>query len=229
MNRISNLSSHSKGQSYSSVKSSQSKGSRPSISRPILDEDLARQHHAFLPTTILYTRPSGPAPHRPRRPSSLDSTTLAFMRDTTARHCLPTRDRGLSMMTSQSTQSSQTSNHVTDYLGLFNGHSPPAAPRLATAFAVRLSNELVLSESSERIATATPPNISPESHNLFCTVQLIKSRKETATNLDPSDEQYRPATSGDWRVEKRVSRGDNGNPGMLLRNESGEWHYVPDI
>jgi hypothetical protein len=42
-------------------------------------------------------------------------------------------------------------------------------------------------------------------------------------------EQYDASKEGDWRLEKRVSRGPNGNAGMLFRDRWGAFHFVADI
>jgi hypothetical protein len=42
-------------------------------------------------------------------------------------------------------------------------------------------------------------------------------------------EQYVVGKEGDWTLEKRVSNGPQGNPGMLFRDRCGGFHFVADI
>jgi hypothetical protein len=42
-------------------------------------------------------------------------------------------------------------------------------------------------------------------------------------------EQYDRGKEGDWKLEKRISKGPNGNPGMLFRDRWGAFHFVADI
>jgi hypothetical protein len=42
-------------------------------------------------------------------------------------------------------------------------------------------------------------------------------------------EQYDAKKEGEWRLEKRVSKGPNGNPGMLFRDTAGAFHFVQDV
>jgi hypothetical protein len=42
-------------------------------------------------------------------------------------------------------------------------------------------------------------------------------------------EQYDANKEGEWKMQKRVSKGPNGNPGMLFRDRSGGFHFVADI
>lgn len=40
---------------------------------------------------------------------------------------------------------------------------------------------------------------------------------------------YDGSREGDWKLEKRVSLGPSGNPGMLFRDRWGAFHFVADI
>jgi hypothetical protein len=42
-------------------------------------------------------------------------------------------------------------------------------------------------------------------------------------------EQYDKNKENEWRMEQRISKGPNGNPGMLFRDGVGAFHFVADI
>ena len=42
-------------------------------------------------------------------------------------------------------------------------------------------------------------------------------------------EQYDKRKEGEWILEKRVSQGPKGDPGMLFRDQFGGWHFIADV
>jgi hypothetical protein len=42
-------------------------------------------------------------------------------------------------------------------------------------------------------------------------------------------ELFHGTNNGNWKLEKRISGGASGNPGSLFKDESGAWHFIPDL
>lgn len=178
--------------------------------------------------TVPFTKPTGPPPPRPPRPEIIDEDTLAFMRGSATRMVLPTSNRTSASTATDSTPRSHTSS-IESRLGLPSGHCTPVNWPLDSSLAAHFpqdpSQPLPVRDSSGSI----------RGFSRFS--EYVKTQQDgyAVDGVDPEDrdrgpiEQYRRSKEGDWTMVKRVSRGPNGNPGMLFRDRWGAFHFVADI
>ncbi|OAL51229.1 hypothetical protein IQ07DRAFT_643341 [Pyrenochaeta sp. DS3sAY3a] len=208
---------------------SNSQRNRPNISRPMppthqpSDMPIPENH-----VTVPFTRPAGPPPPRPPRPASIDEDTLALMRDATARMVLP-GVQGSASNTAVSTPrpSASSSRSIETRLGIPSGHGAPRAPSLEATLAAPFPQD-----------AAMPLPIQNKDGSFRGYSGFTKDLREKKGEGMPAGtkaeetgpiERFAEGKDGDWVMEKRVSKGPNGNPGVLWRHRSGGWHFVPDV
>jgi hypothetical protein len=128
---------------------------------------------------------------------------------------------------SSSTPRSQTSS-IEARLGLPSGHSTPRTGSLDSPLAARfplgVSQPLQVRDST---GSVTVSRFSQYVRN-ECGGYAGDGVEEGDRDLGPI-EQYDVSKEGQWKLVKRVSRGPNGNPGMLFRDSMGAFHFVADI
>ncbi|CAO2649409.1 Nn.00g067940.m01.CDS01 [Neocucurbitaria sp. VM-36] len=212
--------------SRSSIASLQ--GRSISISRPTLTAQLSNQSILEHPFTVPFTKPTGPAPPRPPRPDSLDEETVAFMQDSGTRMCLPTSNRVSASTATCSTPRSHASS-IEARLGFPSGHGIPSNYSLDSPLAARFPQDplqpLPVSDSTG----------STKGYSRFSEYLMSQHPGYAVDGVDVEDrevgpiEQYRRSKEGDWTLERRVSKGPTGNPGMLFRDRWGGFHFVADI
>ncbi|KAL5119072.1 hypothetical protein ACEQ8H_002996 [Pleosporales sp. CAS-2024a] len=204
-----------------------SEGGRVAISRPI-----PLPQYCSLPipenaATVPFTKPDGPRPARPRRPDSLDDETIAFMQQSGMRTVIGPGNRASNSTASSGTPRSHCSS-VEARLGLPSGHSTPRTSSLDSPLAARFPLDLSL---------PLPMRDSTGSVKFSRFSDYVRSQRGgyAGDGVDEEDrelgpiEQFDQSKEGQWTVEKRVSKGPNGNPGMLFRDEAGSFHFVADI
>jgi hypothetical protein len=133
---------------------------------------------------------------------------------------------------SDSTASSTTPRSYTSSiearLGLPSGHSTPRTGSLDSPLAARfppdISQPLQVRDSA---GSVTVSRFSQWVRN-ECGGYASDGVEEEDRDLGPI-EQYDRSKEGQWKLAKRVSKGPNGNPGMLFRDSMGAFHFVADI
>jgi hypothetical protein len=113
-------------------------------------------------------------------------------------------------------------------LGLPSGRSTPRTNSLDSPLAAQLpldpSKPLPVRSSTGKV---TPSRFS----------QYVRSEVGgyASDGVDAEDrdlgpiECYDKSKEGEWTLVKTVSKGPNGNPGMLFRDKAGAFHFVADI
>jgi hypothetical protein len=197
------------------------------ISRPTLLAQNSSPPIPKNPITVPFNRPTGPPPHRPPRPETLDDETIALMQQGGSRMVLFTKNRISDSTASSSTLRSHTSS-IEARLGLPSGHSTPRTGSLDSPLAVRfpldVSQPLQVRDST---GSVTVSRFSQWVKN-ECGGYASDGVEEEDRDLGPI-EQYDGSKEGLWKPVKRVSKGPNGNPGMLFRDTMGAFHFVADI
>ncbi|KAH8725233.1 hypothetical protein GQ44DRAFT_707366 [Phaeosphaeriaceae sp. PMI808] len=189
-----------------------------SISRPTLIPQNSDLSVPDIPTTVPFKKRAGPPPPRPPRPASLEADTIAFMQESATRMVLPNSYRSSNSTTDSIAPNSQTSSIVAR-LGLFSGTGTQPNPSFDSPPQTRVSSDTPL---------PLPERNSAGSDN----VGRFSNARRVVDGADGelgSMEIYDPNRQGDWTVQERVCRGPNGNPGMLLRDRMGGFHFIPDI
>jgi hypothetical protein len=139
---------------------------------------------------------------------------------------------GTNNRVSNSTASSYTprshSSSIEARLGLPSGHSTPCTDSLESPLAARFPLD---------VFQPLPVRDSTGSVKFSRFSEFIRAERggyagdgveEEDRELGPI-EQFDKTKDGQWTLEKRVSKGPNGNPGMLFRDKAGAFHFVTDI
>ncbi|KAE8851258.1 hypothetical protein HRS9122_01545 [Pyrenophora teres f. teres] len=198
------------------------RGSRPSlphaqgrsisISRPQPMPQLCNLPIPENAMTIPFEKRPGPPPTRPPRPESLDQETLAFMQEAGHSNYI---------YYPQSGQLHRSASRISLWIWYprnFSIDSP-----LAARF---------IPDPSQRL----PVRDSDGSLRFSRFSEYVKYKSRGVDGVDAEDrelgpiEQYRAITKeDDWTLEKRVSREDGKQGGMLFRDQYGGFHFVADI
>ncbi|KAF1851086.1 uncharacterized protein K460DRAFT_401113 [Cucurbitaria berberidis CBS 394.84] len=204
-----------------------SQGRSISISRPTLIAQLSSAPISVRPATVPFTKPVGTPPSRPPRPDSLSEETLAFMQEGT-RMCLSMGNRVSASTATCSTPRSQASS-IEARLGFPSGHGTPRSYSIDSPLAARFpldpSQPLPVRDSTGSITGYSRFSGYIKAHQAGYAVDGVDSEDR---ELGPI-EQYQNSKEGDWTLERRISKGPNGNPGMLFRDRWGGFHFVADI
>lgn len=202
-------------------------GGRISISRPVLLPQYSNPPIPENAATVPFEKPCGPPPPRPPRPDSLDEETVAFMQQSDMRMVIGTSNR-----VSNSTASSYTpfshSSFIEARLGLPSGHSTPRTDSLDSPLAARFPLDAF---------QPLPVRDSTGSVKFSRFSEYIRAERGgyAGDGVDEVDRELGPIEMFDktkddqWMLEKRVSKGPNGNPGMLFRDKAGAFHFVADF
>lgn len=212
--------------SRSSTKNLQ--GRSISVSRPVLIAQMESSRIPEHPAIVPFTKPAGPPPSRPPRPDSLDEEVLMFMRESGTRMCLPTNNRVSSSTATASTPRSNASS-IEARLGFPSGHGTPRSYSIESPLAARFT----LDPSKPLSVRGSTGSV--KVYSRFSEYIKAQQAGYAVDGVDADDrevgpvEQYRADKDGDWKLEKRISRGPGGNPGMLFRDRWGGFHFVADI
>jgi hypothetical protein len=149
------------------------------------------------------------------------------MQQSDTRMVLLTRNRVSDSTTSSSTLRSHSSS-IEARLGLPSGFGIPRSDSLesplATRFPLDALQPLQFRDSmGSVIASRFSKHLRAECGGYAGDGIDAKDR-----DLGPI-EQYDAKKENEWRLEKRVSKGTSGNPGMLFRDKSGAFHFIADI
>jgi hypothetical protein len=202
-------------------------GGRLSISRPILVPQYSSPPIPENAATVPFEKPYSLPPLRPPRPDSLDGETVAFMQQSGMRMVIGTNNRVSNSTVSSYTPGSYTGS-IEARLGFPSGHSTPRTDSLDSPLAARFPLDAFQS---------LPVRDSTGSVNFSRFSEFIKAERggyggdgveEDDRELGPI-EQFEKTKDDQWTLEKRVSKGPNGNPGMLFRDKAGAFHFVADI
>ncbi|KAF1915555.1 hypothetical protein BDU57DRAFT_539888 [Ampelomyces quisqualis] len=197
------------------------------ISRPALLPQYSSPPIPENPITVDFIKPSGPPPPRPPRPESLDDDTIALMQQGGTRMVLFGANR-FSDSTASSTTKRSHSSSIEARLGFPSGMSTPRTDSLDSPLAVRFPLDVL---------QPLPVRDSTGSVRASRFSQWVRHEyggyagdgvEEDDRDLGPI-EQYDRSKENEWRMEKRISQGPNGNPGMLFRDGVGAFHFVADI
>ncbi|KAF2128584.1 hypothetical protein P153DRAFT_423769 [Dothidotthia symphoricarpi CBS 119687] len=198
-----------------------------SISRPTLTPQLCSPPTTQSLTIVPFHKPAGLPPPRPPRPDSLDEDTLAFMRSN-ARTGFSTNNRVSNSTATCSTPRSYTSS-IEGRLGLPTGYATPhsystESSPLAARFPLDASHLLSMRDSAGSVKA------NPRFSAYLNAQQGVASDGVEAEDREVGPlELYDKGKEGEWIMEKRVSQGPKGVPGMLFRDRRGGWHFVADI
>ncbi|CAA9958116.1 hypothetical protein PTMSG1_01689 [Pyrenophora teres f. maculata] len=215
------------------------RGSRPSlphaqgrsisISRPQPMPQLCNLPIPENAMTIPFEKRPGPPPTRPPRPESLDQETLAFMQEAGVRMVYSSSHRVSASTATTSTTRSQASS-IEARLGFPCGFGTPRNFSIDSPLAARF-----IPDPSQRL----PVRDSDGSLRFSRFSEYVKYKSRGVDGVDgvvAEDrelgpiEQYRAITKeDDWTLEKRVSREDGKQGGMLFRDQYGGFHFVADI
>jgi hypothetical protein len=128
---------------------------------------------------------------------------------------------------SSSTPRSHTSS-IEARLGLPSGFGTPRSDSLESPLAARFPLDafqpLPVRDSTGSVTASRFSDYIKTQRSGYASDGIDEEDRE----LGPI-EQYDVKKEGEWRLEKRVSRGPNGNPGMLFRDTSGAFHFVADV
>jgi hypothetical protein len=202
-------------------------GGRLSISRPILLPQYSSPPIPENAATVPFERPCVPPPPRPPRPGSLDTETIAFMQQSGMRMVIGTNNR-VSNSTVSSYAPGSHSSSIEARLGFPSGHSTPRTDSLDSPLAARFPLDAF---------QPLPVRDSTGSVKYSRFSEFIRAERGgyAGDGVDEEDrelgpiEQFDKTQDDQWTLEKRVSKGPNGNPGMLFRDKAGAFHFVADI
>jgi hypothetical protein len=140
---------------------------------------------------------------------------------------LLTRNRVSDSTASSSTLRSHSSS-IEARLGLPSGFGTPRSDSLESPLAARLPLDAL-----------QPLQVRDSTGSVIVSRFSEQLRAERGgyagdgINADDRDlgpiEQYDAKREGEWRLERRLSIGPSGHPGMLFRDKSGAFHFVVDI
>jgi hypothetical protein len=202
-------------------------GGHLSISRPILLPQYSSPPIPENAATVPFDRPCGSPPQRPPRPDSLERETVAFMQQSGMRMVVGTNNRVSNSTVSSYTPGSHSSS-VEARLGFPSGHSTPRTDSLDSPLAARFPLD-PLQPLPVRDSTGSVK------YSRFSEIITAERGGYAGDGVDEEDRQLGPIEQFDktkadqWTLEKRVSKGPNGNPGMLFRDKAGAFHFVADI
>jgi hypothetical protein len=198
-----------------------------SISRPSLLPQYSSPPIPENPITVPFIKPLGPPPRRPPRPESLDDETIALMQQGDSRMVLLNSNRVSGSTALSSTPRSHTSS-IEARLGLPSGHSTPRTNSLESPLAARfpldVSQPLQVRDSTGSVTVSR----FSQWYKHECGGYAGDGVEEDDRDLGPI-EQYDKSKENQWKLVKRISKGPNGNPGMLFRDVMGAFHFVADI
>jgi hypothetical protein len=197
------------------------------ISRPILLSQYSSLPIPRNAATVPFTKPIGPSPPRPPRPDSLDDETIAFMQQGGMRMVIGPNNRASNSTVSSFTPRSYSSS-IEARLGLPSGHSTPRTDSLDSPLAARFPLDpfqpLPIRDSTGSVTFSRFSEYVRAERGGYAGDGVDEDDRE----LGPL-EQFDKTKDDQWTLEKRVSKGPNGNPGMLFRDKGGAFHFVADI
>jgi hypothetical protein len=174
--------------------------------------------------TVPFTKRAGPPPPRPQRPESLDEETLAFMRESGTRMVLPSTPRSSASTSTPRSQTSSIEARLGFPAGFGNRQSGKRSCSIESPLAAHFSGQrLPVRDSSGSVRYSRFSEY----------VKYAGARGADGVEVQDREvgpiEQYRASKEGDWILEKRVSRKDGAQGGMLFRDRWGGFHFVGDI
>ncbi|KAF2823853.1 hypothetical protein CC86DRAFT_60844 [Ophiobolus disseminans] len=198
-----------------------------SISRPVLLPQYSNLPIPENAVTVPFTKPSGPPPVRPSRPDSLDEDIIALMQQSGTRMVLTVSNRISGSTASDSTPRSHASS-IEARLGLPSGMGTPRNHSLDSPLAARFPLDpfqpLQVRDSTGSVTVSRFSEFVKAEGGGYAGDGVEEEDRERGPI-----EQYNASREGDWTLEKRVSKGPTGNPGMLFRDRWGAFHFVADI
>ncbi|KAH7087571.1 hypothetical protein FB567DRAFT_592249 [Paraphoma chrysanthemicola] len=200
-----------------------------SISKPVALPQYSNVPIPENPVVVAFQKRAGPPPPRPGRPESLDDEIIAFMQQGGMRMVLTNTNRMSDSTASSSTPRSHASS-IEGRLGLPSGNGSPRSYSLESPLAARFPLDAL---------KPLPVRDSTGSVRYSGFSQYVRNETGgfayTSDGVDEEDrdlgpiELYDANKEGEWNLQKRISKGPNGNPGMLFRDRSGGFHFVADI
>jgi hypothetical protein len=152
---------------------------------------------------------------------------MTFMQQSGMRMVIGPSNRASNSTASSSTPRSYTSS-IEARLGFPSGHSTPQCDSLDSPLAARFPLDtfqpLPIRDSTGSIKFSRFSEYVRAERGGYAGDGVDEADRE----LGPI-EQFDKAKEGQWTLEKRVSQGPNGNPGMLFRDKAGAFHFVADI
>ncbi|KAF2868419.1 hypothetical protein BDV95DRAFT_128739 [Massariosphaeria phaeospora] len=198
-------SSTSTSTSHTSNSAARARTSRPSLKSLLRTPSPA-------PATSSAARRRTPPP-RPPRPESLDAETLALLRDSSMRMCIPLTTPPRASVYNTATQSASSPRE----LSLDPNAPMPLAARVSSDF--RFGSAIFANDNNY--------NNGADGMGMGVNGRPLPVRPTVTYD---AIEQFDPHRTTQWEMLRRVSGGTTGaTPGVLWRDESGRMHFVADI